>query len=133
MHHYSEEAEDRVPSRRVLITRKMAALRIEIVHGDASNIGGDVLALKYAQARYGVDDFVAEGLRKAGNSDLKMSPKPGEFCTLRGYKGLAARQVLFVGVQPIYRFSYEEIRAFARSVLSHLAGELPRTKRLLIT
>jgi len=41
-------------------------ITIEIVNNDATTIKGDVLALKFAQARYGIDSFVFKKLRKAG-------------------------------------------------------------------
>lgn len=108
-------------------------MRIEIVQGDATAIDADVLALKYAQDRYGLDRLVAERLREAGVSDRVMSPKPGGFRLLPSCKGIAARHILFVGVESLYTFEYKEIRAFGRKVLSSLAGEMPGAKRLLIT
>jgi hypothetical protein len=40
---------------------------------------------------------------------------------------------MFLGVEPIYTFKYKEIREFGCRVLSSLRGELPDTKRLLVT
>jgi hypothetical protein len=108
-------------------------MKVEVVHGDATALVGDVLALKYAQARYGLDRLVAERLLQAGTSESVMSPKPGGFRLLSAGKEIAAQYVLFVGVESLYSFEYKEIRAFARRVLSSLAGELPKTKRVLMT
>ena len=108
-------------------------VRIEILHGDATSVEGEVLALKYAQARYGLDAYVAQCLRKAGQPEDVMSPKPGEFGLLSGVSPIAAGHILFVGVEPLWEFGYQEIRVFARRILSLLAGELPRTRRLLVT
>lgn len=108
-------------------------MRIEVLSGDATTIEGDVLALKYAQARYGLDAYVAQSLRKAGHTKKVMSPKPGGFRILPSPEGIAARRILFVGVEPLWRFKYAEIRAFARRALASLAGEVPDTKRLLVT
>lgn len=96
-------------------------------------VESDVLALKYAQARYGLDAYVAQRLQEAGHSEGVMSPKPGGFRVLSGPNGVAARRVLFVGVEPLWNFEYQQIRAFARKVLVSLAGELPETRRLVVT
>lgn len=52
-------------------------MRIEVLQGDATAVEGDVLALKYAQARYGLDGHVAQRLRDAGYSDAVLTPEPG--------------------------------------------------------
>jgi hypothetical protein len=108
-------------------------VRIEVVQGDATTIRADVLALKYAQSRYGLDRLVAERLIAAGHSERVMSPNPGGFRLLPGGNGVAARSVLFVGVETLYSFEYKEIRVFARRILAALAGELPDAKTLLVT
>lgn len=108
-------------------------MRVEVLRGDATAIEGDVLALKYAQARYGLDAYVVQRLLEAGHTNKVMSPKPGGFRILPSPEGVAARQILFVGVEPLRDFEYKEIRAFARKVLVSLAGEVPDTKRLLVT
>ena len=108
-------------------------MRIEVVTGDATKIDADVLALKYAQAPYGLDAFVAERLREDGHSDTEMNPKPGGFRILPHVKGIAARRILFVGVERLQRFRYQQIRVFARKVLESLASEVPDTKRLIVT
>lgn len=108
-------------------------MRIEVLAGDATMVEADVLALKYAQARYGLDAYVAQRLLEAGHTQEVMSPKPGGFRVLPGPEGVAARRILFVGVEPLWEFEYQQIRAFARKVLVSLAGELPATRRLVVT
>lgn len=108
-------------------------MRIEIVAGDATVTAADVLALKYAQNRYGLDELVAEQLRQAGRFDDEMSPGPDSFSILPSPEQIAARNILFVGVNPLWEFGYEQIRAFARRVLVILAGERPETRSLLVT
>lgn len=108
-------------------------MRIEVLAGDATTVEADVLALKYAQARYGLDAHVAQRLLEAGHTQQVMSPKPGGFRVHQGPQGVAARHVLFVGVEPLREFEYHEIRAFARKVLVSLAGELPDTRKLVVT
>jgi len=108
-------------------------LRIEMLQGDATAVEADVLALKYAQARYGLDAYVAQRLCEAGHSEDEMSPRPGGFRLLPGVAGVAAKSILFVGVEPLWDFEYNEIRAFARKVLSSLAGQQPDAQRLIVT
>ena len=107
-------------------------MRIEVLASDATTVEADVLALKYAQARYGLDAYVAQRLLESGHPQEIMSPKPGGFRILEG-QGVAARHVLFVGVEPLWEFEYQQIRAFARKVLVSLAGQLPDTRRLIVT
>jgi hypothetical protein len=108
-------------------------MRIEVIAGDATQVAADVLALKYAQARYGLDAFVAQQLRQAGRTDADMSPRPEGFRILPSPDGVKAASILFVGVVPLWEFDYERIRAFARKVLATLAGERPKTKTVLVT
>lgn len=108
-------------------------MRIEVLAGDATTVEADVLALKYAQARYGLDAYVAQRLLEAGRTQQMMSPKPGGFRLLPGPEGVAARHILFVGVEPLWEFEYHQIRAFARKVLVSLAGELPAARKLVVT
>ncbi len=50
-------------------------MRIEVIVGDATETAGDVLALKYAQAWYGLDKRVADRLRQEGRRDAEMSQR----------------------------------------------------------
>lgn len=111
----------------------MRPMRIEVLSGDVTAIEGDVLALKYAQGRYGLDAHVATLLHEAGHPMSVMSPRPGGFRLLPEVKGVAAKRILFVGVEPLGDFRYQQIRAFARKVLLSLASEAPDTKRLVVT
>jgi hypothetical protein len=108
-------------------------IRIKIVTGDATKISVDVLALKYAQANYGLDTLVTRILRGGGRDASLMQPKPGGFRLVEGVAELAARQVLFVGVVSLYAFGYPEIREFSRRVLSALAGSAAAIQRVALT
>lgn len=108
-------------------------MRFEVLHGDATALDGDVLALKYAQAPYGLDAHVSNLLAEAGVPLDKRTPRPGGFRLLRSPPGVTADRVLLVGVAPLWSFGYEQIRLFSRKVMASLAGELPHTRRLLVT
>src|SRR5512142_3004574 len=108
---------------------------IVVEHGDALAIQADVLALKYANTLYGVDRAVADALVLAGHvPDItERLPKPSEFYVTTTGGAIAASNVLFVGVGPLYQFGYGEIRAFARKALEALAGESPHAVHVALT
>jgi hypothetical protein len=100
---------------------------------DVLAAGGHVLALKYAQALYGVDELVYEALGHQSQGHSLRLPSVGEFTLHNGGQGIAAEQVLFVGVPELRRFGYKEIREFGRRVLTVLASAAPETQVVLLT
>jgi hypothetical protein len=108
-------------------------MQIQVLQGDATRIAVDVLALKYAQARYGLDSFVFERLIQAGHNREETSPLPGEYRLLPSPPGISASNVLFVGTESLWSLGYLEIRVLARSILSALNQALPTTKTLAVT
>lgn len=106
-------------------------VRIEVQHGDALKTQSDVLALKYAQELYGLDSAVYGRLSSRGRAPRL--PEPGEVAMASTGGFLGPDQVLFVGVPPLNRFGYRQIREFGRQVLSALAGEAPGMRRLALT
>lgn len=106
-------------------------IKIRVVAGDALALTCDVLALKYAQAFYGVDSLIHQLLLIEGH---RMDfPLPWDFRLEQGVSGVAAPRLLFIGVPPLNEFGYREIRAFSRKVLSSLADKAPDTKHLALT
>ncbi len=108
-------------------------IKIRLLPADALKVAVDVLAMKYAQANYGLDSLVTQILTDKGRDPSLMRPKPNGFRLVDGVSEIAARQILFVGVVPLYSFGYAEIRDFSRRVLSALAGSAPQTKRIALT
>jgi hypothetical protein len=105
----------------------------DLVVKDATQIDADVLALKYAQANYGLDAMVSAKLIDAGTKSSLIRPKPGVFRLVDSVDGISAEKILFVGVVDLYSFSYADIREFSRRVLASLAGSAPQTARLIMT
>jgi len=91
----------------------------------------DVLALKYAQAFYGVDKMVANRLGHPGRPNI--TPQVGGFRLVPSDGVVTAKRILFVGVRELYNFGYREIREFSIKVLSSLAGEASTTRVLALT
>lgn len=108
-------------------------ISFDLVVGNAMQVQGDVLALKYAQANYGLDAVVSEKLVRAGVDEAVLRPKPGGFRVVDGVKGISADKILFVGVVQLPSFRYTDIRDYARRVLSSLASSAPHTRRVLLT
>jgi hypothetical protein len=106
---------------------------ISVQSGDALRTDCDVLALKYAQALYGVDAEAVSTLEGAGMSIQPLLPKQDGFRLIPTNEAVAANHVLFVGVSDLRRFDYAGIRSFATRTLSALAAALPSTKRLTMT
>ena len=106
---------------------------IEVVEGDALAIDADVLALKYAQQYYGVDELVAARLVQAGVEKKRMRPRAGEFQLVPTNSAISARNALFVGVVSLYEFGYRQIREFARRVLSSVEGAAPEARHIAAT
>lgn len=106
---------------------------IRVQLGNALHLPADILALKYAQSFYGVDELVSQRLIGAGHNIDKLQPAPGGFRLIPRVEGIAADHVLFVGVVPLREFYYEEIRAFGYKVLSSLANAAPETRHVVLT
>lgn len=115
--------------------KRQVAPHIQIVveRGDALRIQADVLALKYANALYGVDRAVVHALAGRVPDITERLPKPSGFYVTATGGAIAASNVLFVGVGPLIQFGYEEIRAFARKALEALAREAPHSVHVAFT
>ena len=108
-------------------------IAIEVVEGDALEFDADVLALKYAQQFYGVDELVAARLAQAGIEKTRMKPRIAEFQMVPTNSAISAENALFIGVVDLYEFGYREIREFARSVLSSLAAAASEVRHIVAT
>src|SRR4051794_28547500 len=106
-----------------------------IVHGEIVSQNADVIGLKFARRFHGVDETVARILAGAGVQSIAQVAdlNIGEHRLVPTNGAIAARNVLFLGVQPIDQFEYEEIRSFSRSLLSILANEMSDAKSIVMT
>jgi hypothetical protein len=106
---------------------------VEVITGDALQFVVDVLALKYAQALHGADRKVFERLSTSSRGSAPTLPKVGEFILQDTQGALAAKSVLLLGVEPLHRFHYQQIREFGRNVLHSLADAAPQTGHVALT
>jgi hypothetical protein len=113
--------------------RNNRQIYLSVKFADVLSISADVLALKYAQALYGVDNAVVARLSESGEDIIGLLPKIAGFRIIDSRGQIGVRSVLFVGVEPLREFGYQEIRAFGRKVLVSLAGAKPETKHLCLT
>jgi hypothetical protein len=95
---------------------------------DALTIKTDVLVLKYADQFYGMDEVVANHLKKLNAQALANMPNAGEFLLVQSDGRLGAKEVLFVGVGNLYKFRYQGIRDFAKEALKYLMENVPLVK-----
>jgi hypothetical protein len=92
-------------------------------------VSADLLVLKFAQGLHGVD---REAARRLHAQDHAM-PKIGANVLVRSDGSLAARAVLFLGVQPLRKFGYEEIRGFGRRAIAEAAAVAPEATEIALT
>ncbi|MFB9831287.1 hypothetical protein [Actinoallomurus acaciae] len=103
-------------------------LTVQVRQAGALSHPTDLLALKYAQESHGVDLDAARQLDVARHR----LPGEGEHLLVEG-PGVAAGAVLFLGVPPLDRFAYREIREFGRRVLAIAAAVRPRSRDISLT
>lgn len=108
-------------------------MQIEVLFGDAKAVKADVLALKFAQHRYGLDRYVTQLLVNAGYNSSDFEPDLGEHSIRPSVTGLEADHVVFMGVQRLSSFRYGQIRDFSRNLLVVLSKDLPEVRSIVVT
>ncbi|MFL6137762.1 MAG: hypothetical protein ACJ74O_08190 [Frankiaceae bacterium] len=104
-------------------------IAIRVVEADVRSYATDVLVLKHAQALYGVDAAVVE----AAGLDHADLPMPGQHRLIRSPRGIASRNVLFVGMPGLFDVQYQELRELGRRALSASATEVPDARQVTMT
>ena len=105
---------------------------VTVERANALEFSADVLVLKYAQLHYGVDAVAADLFARAGQ-ELRFPVPMRDARLMNSPAGISARQVLFVGVPPLTKLGYGEIREFARKALAALATEAPEARHIALT
>lgn len=108
-------------------------IEFTIQEGDITTFEADVVALKYAQDFYGVDQTIAYKLADRGIPVENLRPPIGKYRYVETKGSIAAHAVLFVGVPALGDFGYRQIREFSAQVLNLLVQERPNTRYLAMT
>jgi hypothetical protein len=106
---------------------------IKVISDDALVLQTDVLVLKYAQALFGVDHAVTNRLSKLHANLISSLPEFGKFLQIDTFGALGAKEILFVGVEQLFEFRYQNIREFAHRALAHLAKTSPQVENVCFT
>jgi hypothetical protein len=108
-------------------------IKIDVAIADVVNFKADVLALKYAQKLYGVDNHVVDLLADAGVAEESLRPDLDKYSLTDSRGAIAASSVLLLGVRTLPEFGYQEIRKFSRTVLAALCAVAPETEHVCMT
>jgi hypothetical protein len=108
-------------------------LEFRIVEADIATVAVDMLALKYAQAHYGVDAWMAQRLASVGVDPSPLQPPVGEHTLLGAHGVIATPELLVIGVPRLRSFGYEQIQLFAYDALAILARERPSARSVALT
>ena len=111
----------------------MQGIKIKVVNDDALSVRADVLVLKYAQISHGLTRLVLNRMHESGFSIKENQLTPWAFIQSSSYEMTSTGELLFIGVPPLGKFNYREIREFGRKTLVTLAGSAPRTRSVLMT
>ena len=106
---------------------------IKIVNNDAFAINADVLVLKHAQALFGVDHIAVNRLSKLHENLLSVLPKYGKCLQVETFGTIGVKDVLFVGVEQLNEFRYQNIREFSHRALTYLAKYSPKVESVCFT
>jgi len=104
---------------------------ISVKCADIIDFSCDVLVLKFAQAFYGADALVANLLKSNHLEDV--APRLNKFVLISSEEKLSAKNVLFVGVLPLYEFDYAQIREFTSYSMQILAKKMSDAKHVAMT
>jgi hypothetical protein len=111
----------------------MRRIRISVENRDVFSFECDVIALKYAQASFGVDKIMANKLMQESPEALQILPGPGKSAVFAAPSRTSAKQIIFVGVKSLFEFNYIEIRNFTKQVLTDAAIKAPQAKHIAFT
>ncbi len=106
---------------------------IKVISTDAFAIQTDVLVLKYAQGLYGLDKKAVGHMSPLYPGLETRLPKTGDFALFEKPGPFGARQILFVGVERLPLFRYQNVREFARRALAYLAQAVPQAENVSFT
>jgi len=108
-------------------------VEFSIKEGDVRRAEGDVLVLKYAQARFGADLLVARELQEIGTRSSSISPEPGKAVLVETKGQLGTPKVMILGVKALNLFGYREIQKFGFDALRAVNELSPTAQQVVMT
>jgi len=109
-------------------------VKYSVAVGNAVTVETDLLVLKYAQHRYGVDRVVSDMLLRSGQcAEADISPPPTSHALVATGGVIAAPRVLFVGTLPIDDLTYRKISEIATRSLKIIDQEQANVRHLATT
>jgi hypothetical protein len=108
-------------------------LQFAVESADITQFPADLIALKYAQAFYGADQAVARLLVLHGIDEARLRPAAGDCRLVETGGALPTPRALFVGMGPLHRMGYRDLRQLAAATLRLVGREAPETRHLAIT
>lgn len=109
-------------------------IEVRVDEGDALSYRVDILAVKYAQAYYGLDGAIVKRFSDVGFAiDSPLMPRPGRHTLVSSHGQVLAKEILFLGVVPLREFRYQQIREFSRGVMEALSEESSNVVHLGLT
>jgi hypothetical protein len=112
---------------------KRAGIELDVQVGSILETEADVIVLKHAQEFHGADRAVADALVRNGTTRAELRVPKGKHVLVRGAGALAAEYALFLGTVDLFRFRYEQIRAFAVGALDAIAQSRPSVRHMAMT
>lgn len=85
--------------------------------------------LKYAQTLFGVD---RDAVTASGITETDL-PKPWEYRIFPAPRGIAAKNIIFIGVPPLWEFGYAQIREFGRLAVELSLAEFSSVREITLT
>ncbi|MEP7290118.1 MAG: hypothetical protein ABI947_30585 [Chloroflexota bacterium] len=104
-----------------------------IESGDITTFESDVVVLKYARSFHGADEAVAMALSLKSPEGVDLEPSIGDYRYINTEGTIGSLFALFIGVDKVSKFRYEEITQFAANAFAILAKEAPDTRYVTMT
>ena len=108
---------------------------LEVVEGDLSTIEVDVIALKHATGKlYGVEKWIdrkLDGLLSLTYSDNQL--ESAGTATIINVSEIGTKQILVVGIGPLYELTYRGVDRLARDTIESLVRLAQDTKTIATT
>lgn len=111
----------------------MQGIKISLVEGDAFQVEGDTMILKFAQAAHGLDRDIIRELNLRGTSINKKLPKIWKSFFTESRKVTKTKNILFIGTPALWEFGYKEIREFGRKAMVSLSSHNSKCKSAVLT